>query len=197
MNDLYSDGLYCVQCKRKVENNTHDSKKDEAKTHHMLPFSAVHLVNQAKKDHHFGVFEHVQYSFNIEGVSRVLTHQLVRHRLASYAQLSARKVATKSYVLPPYDDEIRKEIADELDHQWDRYQHLIDDKGVNPEDARYLVGDGQTTAIIMTLNARTLGHFLLLRLDERAQWEIRALANEILRLVIPTAPIIWEKPFPE
>ena len=203
IDTLYSKGDYCVQCGRELRDQIHDNDKGDGKTHHVLSLWVVNLVRGAKQGGHFGVFEHVQYSFSIEGVSRVLTHQLVRHRIASYAQISARKVATKSYVVPPCDyisDEnlrrmLRKQITDALESQWNLYERLTQ-RGVSPEDARYVVGDGQATSIIMTLNARSLGHLLRMRLAPEAQWEIRALAKEMLQLVKPTAPILWEEPLP-
>jgi thymidylate synthase (FAD) len=68
----------------------------------------------------------------------------------------------------------------------------VRESNVAIEDARYVVGDGQTTSLIMTVNARSLAHILKMRLAKEAQWEIRALAQEILELVRPTAPILWE-----
>ena len=107
-------------------------------------------------------------------------------------------MATRDFIVPPLDylpvpEKIRAEIATVLRKQWELYDTLVK-QGVRPEDARYIVGDGQTTAIIMTLNARSLSHMLQMRLHPDAQWEIRALANEILLLVKPTAPILWEEP---
>lgn len=190
---LNSKGSYCVNCGKKIEDAlAHDS------SHIVEPIWVVNLIRGAKKWGHFDVFEHVQYSLSIEEVSRVLTHQLVRHRLASYAQISARLMATKNFVVPPLDylpesKRIREEIDTILHKQWETYDDLVK-KGVRPEDARYIVGDGQTTAIIMTLNARSLSHILQMRLHPDAQWEIRALAKEIFQLVKPTAPILWEDP---
>lgn len=190
---LNSKGVYCVSCDKKIEDVlAHDA------SHVIEPVWVVNLIRGAKKWGHFDVFEHVQYSLNIEDVSRVLTHQLVRHRLASYSQISARLMATRSFIVPPLEyhpnsGKLREQIDSILRKQWATYDALVE-QGVRPEDARYIVGDGQTTAIIMTLNARSLSHILQMRLHPDAQWEIRALANEILQLVKPTAPILWEEP---
>jgi thymidylate synthase (FAD) len=199
IESLKSEGEYCVQCKREVSEQGHKKSGKDISAHRILPLWVVNLVRLAKKSGHFDVFEHVKYSFNIEGVSRVLTHQLVRHRMASYSQISARVLATKKYVVPPLDyinDErlqkrLRKQIANALSDQWSLYDQLRK-RGVTPEDARYVVGDGQTTSVIMTVNARSLGHILRLRLHPSAQWEIRMLARRMLRRVKPTAPILWE-----
>jgi thymidylate synthase (FAD) len=206
VKDLKSQGDYCVECGKHLSEAGHDETKGDSKLHKVLPDWVVRLVRGAKKKGHFDVLEHPVYSFNIKDVSRVLTHQLVRHRLASYSQLSARYVATEDFVIPPLEegytlpDPVREELKDKmreaLSSQWNLYGTLRD-AHVKPEDARYVVGDGQTTSIIMTANARSLMHILRMRLARDAQWEIRDLANRMLALVRPTAPILWEEPFPE
>ena len=202
VGSLETKGKYCLQCDKDIE----ISDKDHAipEQHTIMPRWVVKLVRGAKLWKHFDVLEHVQYSFSIEEVSRVLTHQLVRHRLASYSQISARLVATRGYVVPPVDyignqalrEELRKEMTKALSDQWALWDRLVK-QGVRREDARYVVGDGQTTSLVMTLNARSLGHILKMRLDPEAQWEIRELAEKILGLVQPTAPVLWEQPIPE
>jgi len=199
---LDKKGQYCVQCKMELRAKDHDGA--DMASHKILPLWVVELVRFAKKHGHFDVLEHVKYSFSIEGVSRVLTHQLVRHRLASYSQISARLLATRDCVIPPLeyinDESLRRHLRDQMNNalsqQWTLYDQLRDG-GVKSEDARYIVGDGQMTSLIMTVNARSLGHILRLRLHKDAQWEIRGLAKEILGLVKPTAPIIWEEPIPD
>jgi thymidylate synthase (FAD) len=204
IDSLWSKGSYCLECATHLEKQGHDPTKGDATSHKAIPLWVVNLVRGAKKWGHFDVLEHVQYSISIEEVSRVLTHQLVRHRLASYSQISARLIATKGYVVPLLDyieeqtkrERIRQQMTDVLSEQWNLYERLKE-KGVRAEDARYIVGDGQMTSLIMTVNARSLGHILRMRLHPEAQWEIRQLAGEILRLVKPTAPILWEEPIPD
>lgn len=159
------------------------------------------LVRLAKRSRHYGVFEHITYWFNVEQVSRVLTHQLVRHRLASYAQLSGRVSNIKNgYVIPPLDYvSDQKERADlrqffdrKFKAQFADYEWLLKN-GVRVEDARYLLPNGQYTHIMLTINARSLMHILRLRSTPEAQWEIRELANRMLDLVKPTAPILFEQ----
>ena len=141
---------------------------------------------------HTSVLEHVVFTFEITGVSRVFTHQFVRHRIASYLQKSFRRTKIKKLILPPSvieaaeDPEKLQKAAETLYREYFR-------RGVPMEDARYLAPMGSETAIIATFNARTLlESFFPLRLHRSAQFEIRAVANEILRLVKPIAPTIFE-----
>lgn len=158
------------------------------------------LVRGVKTWGHYDVFEHVVYWFSVEQVSRALTHQLVRHRLASYSQLSGRlKNIGDAFVVPPLEYVSEKGKKKELQSAFERiyrqqfeyYEGLIS-QGVAIEDARYVLPNGQMTAIMMTVNARSLMHVLRMRLDTAAQWEIRDMAEKMLDLVQPTAPILWE-----
>ena len=158
------------------------------------------LVRGAKTWGHYDVFEHVVYWFSVEGVSRVLTHQLVRHRLASYSQLSGRvRNIEDGYVVPKLeyipDEDKRRELRSIFERiyrqQFKDYTMLVS-QGVSVEDGRYVLPNGQMTAIMITVNARSLMHILRMRLDPAAQWEIRELAERMLNLVRPTAPILWE-----
>jgi thymidylate synthase (FAD) len=159
------------------------------------------LVRGARIWGHYDVFEHVVYWFSVEGVSRALTHQLVRHRLASYSQLSGRlKNIEDAYVTPQLeyvkDENKRRELLAAFERiyrqQFKDYEMLVS-QGVAIEDARYILPNGQMTAIMITVNARSLMHILRMRLDPAAQWEIREMAERMLALVRPTAPILWEK----
>jgi len=158
------------------------------------------LVRLAKRKKHYGVFEHITYWFNIEQVSRVLTHQLVRHRLASYAQLSGRlSNIDDGYVIPPLNyvsnskqrEELRQFFETRFLAQFVDYKWLVK-KGVKVEDARYLLPNGQYTCIMLTLNARSLMHIIKLRTASEAHWEIRELAGHLWNLVKPTAPTLFE-----
>ena len=135
---------------------------------------------------HMSVFEFASFTARIEGISRACAHQLVRHRLASYVELSQRytKVNTKNnnwYVTPPeiaedeYDTAVfRAAMRDEATV----YEALLS-RGYKPEDARYVLPQATKTAITMRMNVRELFAFLDLRQDKAAQWEIRELANEL------------------
>jgi len=146
---------------------------------------------------HLSVLEHASFTFGIEGVSRALTHQLVRHRIASYSQQSQRYVnATKGkdYVTPPLiakDEAAAKKFSEAMDKAYGLYDELIK-AGIEKEDARYVLPNAACTKIIVTMNARELLHFFNLRCCERAQWEIRDMATRMLALVKKESPVIFE-----
>lgn len=143
---------------------------------------------------HHSVIEHATFTFSVEGVSRSLTHQLVRHRIASFSQQSQRYVSmeTPTYVVPKTieaDPELREVYESTMDNIWKSYNELV--KKVPPEDARYVLPNGCTTNITITMNARELFHLFTLRCCNRAQWEIRDLADEMLRQCKEVSPIIF------
>jgi len=147
---------------------------------------------------HESPLEHVTFTFGIEGISRVTSHQLVRHRVgASYSQKSQRYVSEDQfdYIVPhtikknknleSYYEAIMKEINS-------AYKLMID-QGIPPEDARYLLPNATETKMIVTFNARSLYHFFKLRCCNRAQWEIRELANIMLKEVKKVAPVLFSR----
>jgi len=149
---------------------------------------------------HHSVIEHAVFTFSVEGASRALTHQLVRHRIASYSQQSQRYVSMDkaTYVTPHTVEENGKaeEIYDSvMDTIWDAYKKL-EELGIPAEDARYLLPNGCTTNITMTMNARELLHFFSLRCCNRAQWEIREMADQMLRVCKEVSPIIFKNAGP-
>lgn len=144
------------------------------------------------------VLEHVSFTFLIEGISRVTSHQLVRHRLASYTQESQRySVAEPHYVKP---DTVRKsEFSSEFDNliqtSYQLYEKMIS-SGIPYEDARYVLPQAVTTRILMTVNLRELIHIACLRNTAHAQWEIRELINEVIKeatRIIPELPKMIEE----
>ncbi|MDY0339815.1 MAG: FAD-dependent thymidylate synthase [Coriobacteriia bacterium] len=145
---------------------------------------------------HTSALEHASYTFAIDGVSRALTHQLVRHRLASYNQQSQRYVTyadEPSFVTPPSvaaDPGAAARFAEATRAAFDAYRALLN-AGVAAEDARYLLPNAMETKIVVTMNIRELLHFFELRCCKRAQWEIRDLALAMLALAEPTAPYIF------
>lgn len=148
---------------------------------------------------HRSVIEHASYTFSIEGISRACTHQLVRHRLASFSQQSQRYVRQDGadYVMPESigeDEEAARRFRALMDHIWEEYQFLSE--RVPKEDARYVLPNACTTKITVTMNARELWHFFELRCCNRAQWELRAVADEMLRLVRKVSPFIFDKAGP-
>jgi len=145
---------------------------------------------------HTSTLEHASYSFAIDGVSRALTHQLVRHRLASYNQQSQRYVSyadEPAFIVPPSvaADPAALECFNAANAvAFSAYRELLD-SGVPAEDARYLLPNAMETKIVVTMNVRELLHFFELRCCKRAQWEIRALALRMLEIAEPTAPYLF------
>ena len=145
---------------------------------------------------HHSTLEHASYTFAIEGVSRALTHQLVRHRLASFNQQSQRyvqfsegldtikpeSIAAHEKANRLFDDMINKTV--------EAYQTFLE-IGIPAEDARYILPNAAETKIVTTMNIRELLHFFELRCCNRAQWEIRELAWKMLELARPSAPFIF------
>ncbi len=154
-----------------------------------------HLIELLRKLGHESVFEHSCFTFIVEGISRVCSHQLVRHRLASYTQQSQRYVNLKNpkFIVPEsivksdYYNEFLKilEISSSL------YREMIEN-GIRKEDARFILPQGIETKIVITMNGRELRHFFSLRCSKEAQWEIRKLAKEMLKKVYEVAPILFE-----
>lgn len=146
---------------------------------------------------HLSTLEHASYTFAIEGVSRALTHQLVRHRLASFNQQSQRYVsfAEGLEVVKPKsisENERANELFDRMIEQsMQAYQAFLE-AGVPAEDARYILPNAAESKIVVTMNIRELLHFFSLRCCNRAQWEIRELAWRMLELARPTAPYIFQ-----
>lgn len=158
------------------------------------------LVKKLSDLGHMSTFEHASFTFAVEGVSRVLTHQLVRHRIASYSQQSQRYVAEREFehIVPlsveknPLAKERFLSLMDEIK---DVYNELCD-MGIDKEDARYVLPNAAETKIVITMNARSLHNFFELRCCMRAQWEIRLLAEQMLKLVKDVAPILFAKAGP-
>ena len=155
----------------------------------MPPERVQSVLSTIMKSGHFSTLEHVSYTFAVDGVSRALTHQLVRHRLASFNQQSQRYVkfaGDVEVVKPPTvaaQEDTSRVFDEAIDAVVDAYHKLL--------DARYLLPNAAETKIVITMNIRELLHFLSLRCCNRAQWEIRELANRMLELVRPTAPYIF------
>ena len=145
---------------------------------------------------HLSTLEHASYTFAVDGVSRALTHQLVRHRLASYNQQSQRYVKFKDglEVVKPEtvsaDPELERIFDEAIDAAVEGYKKLLD-AGVPAEDARYLLPNAAESKIVITMNVRELLHFFSLRGCNRAQWEIREMAHRMIELARPTAPYIF------
>lgn len=133
------------------------------------------------KNGHMSVFEFAYFTARIEGISRACSHQLVRHRHASYVQESQRYTKIEGddwYVIPPALEDCTY-YHDKMREAMEAYQATMVVYDAKPEDARFLLPEATRTNITMCMNARELFHFLDLRTDKAAQWEIRYLAEEI------------------
>lgn len=161
---------------------------------------SIKLLKRVIKSGHHSVLEHAVFTFAVSGVSRALTHQLVRHRIASFSQQSQRyvKLDEPDYVYPFNDEEdsgIQSVFVDAMSHAWKSYNDLLD-MGVSKEDARYVLPNACTTNIVVTMNARELLHFFSLRMCNKAQWEIRELATTMHKLCMTVVPEIFENAGP-
>ena len=168
---------------------------------------------------HESVLEHVSFTFGIEGISRACSHQLVRHRIASYSQKSQRYVNENGFefITPPAIEEIPEakseydRVIAEITESYEKLAAILTEKhtaefisqGADEktarskasklanEDARFLLPNACETKIVVTMNVRSLFNFFRHRCCNRAQWEIRAVANEMLRQCIEAAPNIF------
>ena len=170
--------------------------------HKMTSEKAKKILRRVISYGHHSVIEHASFTFSLEGVSRALTHQLVRHRLASYTQQSQRyvKITTDNndwYVIPPtYDtEEKRMKFKKRMKIMASWYQEALKD-GFPSEDARFYLPNATKSNIVVTMNARELLHFFKLRCCARSQWELRKVATEMLKQAKKIAPVIFEKAGP-
>ena len=155
---------------------------------------AEKLIQKLLRMGHESPLEHASFTFSVSGISRACSHQLVRHRIASYSQRSQRYVREDGFefVTPPTITKQKHWFYLEAMNKLEQcYQHMINN-GIPEEDARYLLPNACKTDIVVTMNARSLRHFFRLRMCERAQWEIRELANRMLIEVKSVAPMLFQ-----
>jgi len=147
------------------------------------------------REGHESLIEHASATFEISGISRACSHQLVRHRLASYSQESQRYVSMDNpeWVIPPAiaADPEALCIWEEFTEEVRRAYRRLRDRGVHKEDARFVLPNGTATRIIVTMNFRELLHVFRLRISPHAQWEIRQVAVRMLEAVYPYAPSVF------
>lgn len=146
---------------------------------------------------HESPLEHCTFTFGVEGVSRALLAQLTRHRIASYSVKSQRYVKERQfeYVTPKSieDDDMLFLEYIKLMNDIQAFYNLAIKKGVQPEDARYVLPNACSTQLIMTFNIRSLLNFFELRCCNRAQWEIRQMADMMLNICKEVAPNLFVK----
>ncbi|MDR1649176.1 MAG: FAD-dependent thymidylate synthase [Synergistaceae bacterium] len=162
--------------------------------------SSARLLKDLWRSGHHSPFEHASFTFGVDGLSRVASHQLVRHRMASYSQQSQRYVtmgkpgADSSGVVIPPSVAANAPALELFERQVEAahaaYRALVE-MGVPAEDARFILPHGWETRLVFTMNARELHHFFGLRLCRRAQWEIRELARQMLIECRKAAPLLF------
>jgi thymidylate synthase (FAD) len=167
------------------------------------------FIKEMVKRGHYSPLEHVKFTFAIEGISRACSHQLVRHRIASYSQQSQRYVDMSQfkYVVPPSIAKVPEaleefqRVMEEIRKGYRRIKDILQAHGLNSEraneDARFLLPQAVETKIIVTMNVRELLHFFSERLCSRAQWEIRELAKRMLEECKKVLPAIFEEAGPK
>lgn len=163
------------------------------------------FVKSILESGHTSPVEHVSFTFALSGVSRALTHQLVRHRLASYSQQSQRYVdgSNFDYIVPPSiagNSEATKRFETIMGQIGSAYAEIVDllsrdqntAKNKAYEDARFVLPQAASTSIVVTMNCRELLHFFEERCCQRAQWEIRNIAYAMLKICRDILPVVFD-----
>lgn len=152
------------------------------------PKNPLGLVKHLYRNGHHSVFEHIYFTFKIEGISRACSHQLVRHRHCSFTQRSQRYCSEDGFgvVIPKSINEVDAkdgyfDFMDEVEKNYHELQAL----GVPNEDARFILPNACETSLYLSCNLRELIHISNERLCNKAQWEIRNLVKEMVALVEP------------
>jgi thymidylate synthase (FAD) len=187
----------CRQCySAKFAGDMYEAVKED-------PAKQEEFIRKVVASGHESPLEHAKFTFAIEGVSRALTHQLVRHRIASFSQQSQRyvKAAEFNYIIPPsieQDETLRKKfitLMDEIQKQYNEMSEIFKKKDKSGEqvnqDVRFVLPQAAETKIVVTMNCRELLHFFEQRCCTRAQWEIRALAQEMLKICQKELPAVF------
>ena len=188
----------CRQCySAKFAGELFDEKEEK-------PEKQKEFIAKVVASGHESPLEHVKFTFAVEGVSRALTHQLVRHRIASYSQQSQRYVKETDfdYVVPPSisaDESLKKEFVQTMRLIQTSYNKILESFRVNGktgeqanQDVRFVLPQAAETKIVVTMNCRELTHFFHQRCCARAQWEIKRLAERMLAIVKESLPEVFE-----
>ena len=174
-------------------------------TQEMSDEDVAKLVRILVRSGHHSALEHASFSFAVDGVSRACTHQLVRHRVASYNQQSQRYVRFDSadgFVVPPSIEgnaQALQVFLEAMENARVAYDRLVEiglaegrGKESVQEDARFVLPNAAETKIVVTMNARELRHFFRVRCCRRAQWEINQLAWEMRTMVREISPHLFQ-----
>lgn len=164
------------------------------------------FISLLTKMNHYSPFEHASFTFALEGVSRALLAQITRHRIASFSVRSQRYVSEGefNYIVPPAIETLGKDAVNKYEAQmaqmleWYRewQQALGGNNEKSNEDARFVLPNACETKMILSMNARELLHFFSLRCCNRAQWEIRNIAWQMLEEVLRVAPSVFSNAGP-
>ena len=157
------------------------------------------IIKRVVDSGHESIAEHVNFTFRITGISRVTTHQLVRHRIASFSQESQRysdplQADIEDWAVIPdtiLENPKARKLAIDFLNETIRIRKQMDELGIELEDSRYFLPNATKTAIVVTMNTRTLWNFFNFRICSRAQWEIRRLAKMMYYLVNDVAPALF------
>lgn len=157
--------------------------------------SEKNFIRRLVRSGHHSILEHASASFRIKGASRAFTHQLVRHRIASYSQQSQRYVSEEefNYIVPPEileNEEALKIFREFIESSRKAYQKLRKLE-IKKEDARFLLPNALESQIVFTTNFRELRHIFALRLGKGAQWEIRRVFFNMLKIMQKEAPSVF------
>lgn len=161
----------------------------------------VRLLHKVIRHGHLSVLEHIYFTFAIEGVSRVLSHQLVRHRIASYSQQSQQRAHETdfTFVMPPKikkNTQLAKQFQEIAQTLSDFYARALEN-GIPKGQARYVLPSACTTRIIMTMNARSLFNLISQRTCGLEEWEFRIIASKIHQALLEIAPNIFSHAGPK
>lgn len=154
------------------------------------------ILDSTVKSGHHSVLEHANFTFGVEGISRACSHQLVRHRIASYSQQSQRYVKETAfdYIVPPQvkNNPQALEAFEKAMQTCQEHYNTLKSLGIKSEDARFVLPNACETKIVITMNARELLYFFEKRLCLRAQWEIYLMAKAMLEECKKAAPLIFK-----
>mgnify|MGYP006285287603 CR=1 FL=1 len=157
--------------------------------------SEKNFIRKCIKNGHHSILEHASASFRIQGASRAFTHQLVRHRVASFSQQSQRYVNESefNYVIPPdiLKNEEAARVYREFIEQSRRAYNSLREAGIKKEDARFVLPNALESQMVFSANFRELRHVFSLRLERFAQWEIRRVCVLMLKLLQEEAPSVF------
>ena len=158
----------------------------------------IKALRGAMASGHESVAEHASFTFHVENVSRVLLAQITRHRIASFSVESQRYCGVRPIWIVPESvekDGFGEAFLTQCKVCYNLF-YTMTSEGVPEEDARYIIPEAATCNLILTMNARELRHFFSLRMCNRAQWEIRNLADEMYKLCKANAPTLFKNAGP-